>query len=88
MFPIRRLAATGAGPASSTSRSPEPRSVHGFGSAGFKGSSQHVIAGALVHGSRALGEPRSTSWPSWRQQVHDLDMKSRVHYALSPKTIF
>ena len=29
--------------------------------------------------SRALGEPRSTSWPSWRQQVHDLDMKSRVH---------
>ena len=34
---------------------------------------------ALVHGSRALGEPRSTSWPSWRQQVHDLDMKSRVH---------
>ena len=35
--------------------------------------------GALVHGSRALGEPRSTSWPSWRQQVHDLDMKSRVH---------
>ncbi len=36
-------------------------------------------AHALVHGSRALGEPRSTSWPSWRQQVHDLDMKSRVH---------
>ena len=35
--------------------------------------------GALVHGSRALGEPRSTSWPSWRQQVHDLDMKSSVH---------
>ena len=35
-------------------------------------------AHALVHGSRALGEPRSTSWPSWRQQVHDLDMKSRV----------
>ncbi len=35
--------------------------------------------GALVHGSRPLGEPRSTSWPSWRQQVHDLDMKSRVH---------
>ena len=34
---------------------------------------------ALVHGSRALGEPRSTSWPSWRQQVHDLDMKSSVH---------
>ena len=34
---------------------------------------------ALVHGSRPLGEPRSTSWPSWRQQVHDLDMKSRVH---------
>ena len=34
---------------------------------------------ALVHGSRALGAPRSTSWPSWRQQVHDLDMKSRVH---------
>ena len=32
MFPIRRLAATGAGPASSTSRSPEPRSVPGFGS--------------------------------------------------------
>ena len=29
--------------------------------------------------ARALGEPRSTSWPSWRQQVHDLDMKSRVH---------
>ena len=26
-----------------------------------------------------LGEPRSTSWPSWRQQVHDLDMKSSVH---------
>ena len=25
------------------------------------------------------GEPRSTSWPSWRQQVHALDMKSRVH---------
>ena len=45
-------------------------------------------AHALVHGSRALGEPRSTSWPSRRQQVHDLDMKSRVHYALSPKTIF
>ena len=50
--------------------------------------SHHVIlsplgrafpAHALVHGSRALGEPRSTSWPSWRQQVHDLDMKSRVH---------
>ena len=40
------------------------------------------------HGFRALGEPRSTSWPSWRQQVHDLDMKSRVHYALSPKIIF
>ena len=36
-------------------------------------------AWALVHGSRALGEPRSTSWPSWRQQVHDLDMKSSVH---------
>ena len=36
-------------------------------------------AHALVHGSRALGEPRSTSWPSWRQQVHDLDMKSSVH---------
>ena len=34
---------------------------------------------ALVHGSRALGEPRSPSWPSWRQQVHDLDMKSSVH---------
>ena len=34
---------------------------------------------ALVHGSRALGEPRSTSWPSWRRQVHDLDMKSSVH---------
>ena len=34
---------------------------------------------ALVNGSRALGEPRSTSWPSWRQQVHDLDMKSSVH---------
>ena len=34
---------------------------------------------ALMHGSRALGEPRSTSWPSWRQQVHDLDMKSSVH---------
>ena len=34
---------------------------------------------ALVHGSRALGAPRSTSWPSWRQQVHDLDMKSSVH---------
>ena len=32
-----------------------------------------------MHGSRALGEPRSTSWPSWRQQVHDLDMKSSVH---------
>ena len=32
-----------------------------------------------MHGSRALGAPRSTSWPSWRQQVHDLDMKSRVH---------
>ena len=29
--------------------------------------------------ARPLGEPRSTSWPSWRQQVHDLDMKSRVH---------
>ena len=51
MFPIRRLAATGAGPASSTSRSPEPRSVHGFGSAGFKGSSQHVIAGAYLDSS-------------------------------------
>ena len=37
------------------------------------------LCAALVHGSRALGEPRSTSWPSWRQQVHDLDMKSRVH---------
>ena len=34
---------------------------------------------ALVHGSRALGEPRSTSWPSWRQQVHDRDMTSSVH---------
>ena len=33
----------------------------------------------MVHGSRPLGAPRSTSWPSWRQQVHDLDMKSRVH---------
>ena len=33
---------------------------------------------ALVQGSRTLGEPRSTSWPSWRQQVHDLDMKSSV----------
>ena len=32
-----------------------------------------------MHGSRALGEPRSTSWPSWRQQVHDLDMTSSVH---------
>ena len=32
-----------------------------------------------MHGSRALGEPRSTSRPSWRQQVHDLDMQSRVH---------
>ena len=39
----------------------------------------HVRVTALVHGSRALGEPRSTSWPSWRQQVHDLDMKSSVH---------
>ena len=29
--------------------------------------------------SRALGEPRSTSWLSWRQQVPDLDMKSSVH---------
>ncbi len=37
------------------------------------------FAAALVHGSHALGEPRSTSWPSWRQQAHDLDMKSRVH---------
>ncbi len=36
-------------------------------------------AHALVHGSRALGEPRSTSWLSWRQQVPDLDMKSSVH---------
>ena len=32
-----------------------------------------------MHGSRALGEPRSTSWSSWRQQVHDLDMQSSVH---------
>ena len=32
-----------------------------------------------MHGSRALGEPRSTSWLSWRQQVPDLDMKSSVH---------
>ena len=32
-----------------------------------------------MHGSRALGEPRSTSWPSWRRQVHDLDMKSSVY---------
>ena len=36
-------------------------------------------AHALVHGSHALGEPRSIFWPAWRQQVHDLDMKSRVH---------
>ena len=42
MFQIRRLAATGAGPASSTSRSPEPRSVHGFGSAGFKCHGRHT----------------------------------------------
>ena len=44
--------------------------------------SQHLtrrLRPALVHGSCALGEPRSTSWPSWRQQVHDLDMKSSVH---------
>ena len=47
--------------------------------------SQHLtrrlrrVPPALVHGSRPLGEPRSTSWPSWRQQVHDLDMKSSVH---------
>ena len=34
---------------------------------------------ALVHGSRALGEPRSTSWLSWRQQAPDLDKKSSVH---------
>ena len=34
---------------------------------------------ALVHGSRALCAPRSTSWPSWRRQAHDLDMKSRMH---------
>ena len=34
---------------------------------------------ALVHGSRARGEPGSTSWPSWRPQVHDLDMQSSVH---------
>ena len=34
---------------------------------------------ALVHGSRALGAPRSTSWPSWRQQAHDRDMQSSVH---------
>ena len=40
---------------------------------------RQAVPVALVHGSRALGEPRSTSWPSWRQQVHDLDMKSRVH---------
>ena len=40
---------------------------------------QRDHCGALVHGSRTVGEPRSTSWPSWRQQVHDLDMKSRVH---------
>ena len=32
MFPIRRLAATGAGLASSTSRSPKPRSIPGFSS--------------------------------------------------------
>ena len=32
-----------------------------------------------MHGSRALGEPRSTSWPSWRPQVPDLDMTSSVH---------
>ena len=37
------------------------------------------LIAALVHGSRTLGEPRSTSWPSWRQQVHDRDMQSRVH---------
>ena len=37
------------------------------------------LKAALVHGSRALGEPRATSWPSWRRQVHDLDMKSSVH---------
>ena len=29
--------------------------------------------------SRALGELRSIFWPPWRQQVHDLDMQSRVH---------
>ena len=33
MFPLRRLAATGADSASSTSPSPEPRSVPGFGPA-------------------------------------------------------
>ena len=49
-----------------------------LGAACAKGALLHESS-ALVHGSRALGEPRSTSWPSWRQQVHDLDMKSRVH---------
>ena len=34
---------------------------------------------ALVHGSRALGEQRSTSWPSWQRHVQDLDMQSSVH---------
>ena len=33
---------------------------------------------ALVYGFRALGEPRSTFWPSWRRQVQDLDMQSSV----------
>ena len=48
---------------------------------GALGNLGHQVARgtALVHGSRALGEPRSTSWPSWRQQVPDRDMKSSVH---------
>ena len=49
----------------------------GSGACPWLAASAHPVA--LVHGFRALGEPRSTSWPSWRQQVHDLDMKSRVH---------
>ena len=38
-----------------------------------------ALTGVGARSSRTLGEPRSTFWPSWRQQVHDLDMTSRVH---------
>ena len=65
MFPIRRLAATGAGPASSTSRSPEPRSVPGFGSSVLTEKPSHRRRVGLVNlpdAGRVVGQdPNLTS---------------------------